>query len=479
MAIDLDLATALRGTHDLRRLVDAILSASDHDEADWVEWKSGLDLTTKHGCFHLARNILGMANRTPDRAALSCEGLGYIVIGAEPGNLAGIDSVDPAALDQIIEPYLGGPVGPRWTPTYVGINGKTVLVVTVEAPAPGNAIFTLRREYDGSINGTVFVRKHGRTVPADAADMDALQLRLKAASAADGTALEVEVVGDVPLSWFDPSGMDEAIAGLADERRRSLIHAARAVERRRNPPASAEGTPAQGVSGLPALQLGLAAMAQHQESVRKSMYALGGLLPQEDQRTIDQYIEQVDAWRDEWAEAAKNGLPERYVRDGHGVVRVEIRNLGSRFLPDVELEVRFEFEPARGLDKRPERAKLPAPPREYGKPEPHRDLLATAVRFPKYAVPPLPMERLTRRTWVEDGSVIVTFRIGDLRQHASDTSDDVFVVLVERPEGGVLHGTWKATVRDVDGVFTGVVDVPVTEEPVAVATLFAPKDKTA
>jgi hypothetical protein len=43
----------------------------------------------------------------------------------------------------LIDPYLGGSEGPRWTLTYVPIDGTTVLVVTVDAPGPGDRIFTL------------------------------------------------------------------------------------------------------------------------------------------------------------------------------------------------------------------------------------------------------------------------------------------------------------------------------------------------
>jgi hypothetical protein len=57
----------------------------------------------------------------------------------------------------------------------------TVLVVTVEAPRAGDRIFTLRREFGRARDGTVFVRKGGRTIPADSGDLDALQDRLLAA----------------------------------------------------------------------------------------------------------------------------------------------------------------------------------------------------------------------------------------------------------------------------------------------------------
>lgn len=180
MALEIDTAAGLRGTSDLRRLVDAVSAATADDEADWIEWKANLDLTEKEGGFSVARNVLGMANRMPERASLTCDGLGYVVVGAAPGNLAG-DSVDLASFDQIIEPYLGGVDGPRWTPTYLSVGDKAVLVVTVEPPSPGDAIFILRKEFSPHRSGTVFVRKHARTVHADAADMDALQRRLLAA----------------------------------------------------------------------------------------------------------------------------------------------------------------------------------------------------------------------------------------------------------------------------------------------------------
>jgi hypothetical protein len=70
-----------------------------------------------------------------------------------------------------------------------------------------------------------------------------------------------------------------------------------------------------------------------------------------------------------------------------------------------------------------------------------------------------------RRTWieVEDGSYRIQFHIGDLRQHGADTSADVFILVRARPKDGILHGTWKATIR---GVVEGVLDVPLRHEPV-------------
>lgn len=410
-----------------------------------------------------------MANRLPDRAKTTCEGLGFIVVGAAPGNLCGITSVDPARLDQLIEPYVGSVDGPRWTPTFLQDGGNTVLVVTVEAPEPGDRIFTLRKEFGGNRSGTVFVRKQGRTVPADAEDLDGLQRRLTAAPRSSGASLDVRSVGNVPLSWIDAEATRPAIERWANERRNNLISQARAVERSRQEPEQADEID---LTGLTSLQASIAAMSRQQDSLRRAMHEaarIGSFLEEEDTRTIDEYIGQVNKWCEGLIEVSLEAFPGAYASKGHGVLAFEVENLGSRFLPDVEVEIRFEFDGASGSDEEPESRRLPSPPRAYGKPKPRVDFLSSGLIPPAIAAPyPPDLGGIGRRTWVEDGSVVVKFDIGDLRQHATDVSDDVYVFVSRPPEDGVLHGTWKATVRDVDGVLTGAIDVVVADEAVDV-----------
>ena len=127
-----------------------------------------------------------------------------------------------------MEPYLGGADGPAWTPTYVTVDSATLLAVTVEAPKHGDPIFTLRREFGNSRSGTVFVRKPGRTVPADASDMDALQARLMAAR--PPTALEIGLTGDVPISWFEGETTSASLRAWVTESAESMVAAAREKE---------------------------------------------------------------------------------------------------------------------------------------------------------------------------------------------------------------------------------------------------------
>lgn len=475
MALDIGTDLALRGLNDLRRLLDAVVSADEHDEVEWIEWKSTLDLSGKDGCFTIARTILGMANRLPDAASLACEGLGYIVVGAAPASVDGIQSVDPAHLDARIDAYLGGADGPRWTPTYVTHDEATVLMVTVEAPRFGDPIFSLRKEFDVYPSGAVFVRKKGRTVRAIAEDMDALQRRLLAKPRATKSEIAVRPVGNVPLSWIDPTSTESSIEGWVSEQRDRLVRDARRLDHVRHSHGEEDDRDdLDGVLGATGIYR---KFARQQDSVIRMMQqanSLSRLTQQEDTRTLEEFIDQVDRWAEGATEVAGAALPERYVAAGHGVIAFEIENLSMRFLPDVELEVYFGFENARGFDEEPERHHLPRLPRPFGEPKQTMDF-SSAVLSPHFATPFSPSfdNAIGRRTWVEDGSIKVRFHVGDLRPHATDTSDEIYVFLTERPEGGVLTGTWTATMRDQDGLLEGQLEVPIAEEPVDIPELLS------
>lgn len=222
MSLEVDTTCALRGGTALAALVRAVIAANEHDESEAVEWKETLDLATREGCFHIARAVLGMANRNPDRAITTFEGYGYVVVGAAPARLPGIATVDPANLIKI-EQHVGGERGPVWTPTYVSVGGKTALVVTVEPPNSGHPIWPLRRSYGSDHIGRVFVRKPGRTVPANDADIDMLSARAAAITreARVEPRLSVSVVGNVPLPWVSLPGVPDAVTAWVQSGRTS------------------------------------------------------------------------------------------------------------------------------------------------------------------------------------------------------------------------------------------------------------------
>jgi hypothetical protein len=101
MTLTVDTRRAFRTPDELAGLVKAVAEApAGTDETNWVEFKTGLDLEKPHGKFTAARAILAFANRSPKVAAHACEGVAYVIVGAEPQNVTGVVRIDHASLSQ-------------------------------------------------------------------------------------------------------------------------------------------------------------------------------------------------------------------------------------------------------------------------------------------------------------------------------------------------------------------------------------------
>ena len=132
MTLRIDTSRAFTTHEEHAALVRAVVAAQPEDELDWIEWKIAGDLSKGPTQGTIARHILGMANRLPDRAAVHAGGYGYLIMGAQPGSVPGITRVDPAILGQGVQSWLGTE-GPAWWPHYDEEQGVPVLVVTVAA----------------------------------------------------------------------------------------------------------------------------------------------------------------------------------------------------------------------------------------------------------------------------------------------------------------------------------------------------------
>lgn len=169
MPLNFDTSRAPLREQEFGSLVLAVRDAGRGDESHWLEWKSWLDLKSVEARTAVARCVVGLANRQPEVAARFCEGRGYMVIGAAPGSLVGVDEVDPADLTNWWTPYLGHD-GPRWNPHWLRVEDRAVLVVEVAAPRPGDLVYAIRKEGPGQGKGTgirdgdVFVRRAGQTL---------------------------------------------------------------------------------------------------------------------------------------------------------------------------------------------------------------------------------------------------------------------------------------------------------------------------
>lgn len=191
MALSIDTNRALRSVSELRELVEAIRDALSHEqETDAIEWKATVDLTEKKWQAEIARQVIGFANRHPGRAATSFGGCAYLVLGASPGTVSGITPVDSAKLDDTVSVYAGTD-GPQWSPDYVQVDGKTVLVVTVEPPLWGHRVCAFRKAFETYEDGDVFMRRNGKTEKANHQEMRMLSWVNNAGIDIQGAAHEV------------------------------------------------------------------------------------------------------------------------------------------------------------------------------------------------------------------------------------------------------------------------------------------------
>ncbi|WP_214609049.1 helix-turn-helix domain-containing protein, partial [Rhodococcus qingshengii] len=177
-------------------------------------------IRAKEALFAISKAILGFANRTVNDAYMASEGTAYLIVGAEhDGGLLGVTPIDSALLGQKLRTYIGGAV--RGTPTFVEIDGKSVLVVTVDAPRPGDSMHTLHKDYDKFPAGTIFVRHAGRTERAGPEEIRLLEERLLAGRQTPEIAdIVVRPRDPKPFVIFDDSA--EKIAEWVEARRAAI-----------------------------------------------------------------------------------------------------------------------------------------------------------------------------------------------------------------------------------------------------------------
>jgi hypothetical protein len=442
VSIDIDTSRPARRPGELKGLLDAVRAALPSDEAEWIEWKSQLPLDVTEGWFAIARQVLALANRDPDRAVRFMGGLGYVIVGCEPGGLQGISPVDPVVLDSGLRKYLGD-AGPAWSPTFLQVEGRTVLVIVVEAPRWGDPMYTLQKTYHsdsgkgGANAGTIFVRGTGDATPARPADIRRLEQRLLKGAATPELRLLLEWVGEpIEVACVDlsPAAKDEWLA----ERRRVLLEPLAAKQ------------PGFVHSNLP--PTGLA----------RNMFA-----PVPDRRTEDEYRREVAGYLKQAALWLGNETLACVVDTEMSVVRLAVRNPSERNLPDVHLSL---YVPGPFLAyEEAEQVEMPEPvaPWPWRKPKPSAHLAAfrESVSMPHInplaslrSAPP-PSMRISN-----EGSVQFDFIVGDLRPRETRPLDPF--TLIGRGAGiEIVQAQWSATSTGVDGVCEGTFEFRVGVTP--------------
>ncbi|WP_375504423.1 hypothetical protein [uncultured Jatrophihabitans sp.] len=402
-------------------MIAAVIAGTEHDETGWLELKSTLDLSTKGAQFAVARAVLGMSNRDPEAAAQWCEGTAYVIVGADHDGCHGITTVDFAVLENGLAPYLGtGADAPRWSPRYVAVGDKTVLVVTIEASQYGDRIKPLRKESDTARAGAIFVRGQAKTETATPGEIAMLEDRR--ARGQQVPAIGLTVVGSVAspgLAWVEDYSNTVTVAEWLSKERREVTAGAPVTPRKTGT------TLDQFLTGPGVLGGPLDRRPAFEREVHDYLQTCRTLLP-----------------------AVVRGAA---CRTAANKLRVTAINPEDTTMDAVRVMVKIDAEAADVFDLPPPNSRLPRRPKYNDSPF---SILAAPTKVPRAADLHLASQA--------PGAVVVeragpvwraVWSMGDLHPEQEMRGDGVTVI----PHQGVdlVKINWSATARNRRGVVTG------------------------
>ncbi|MFI8793444.1 helix-turn-helix domain-containing protein [Streptomyces sp. NPDC055105] len=411
MALSLDLDKPFRSPLELKELINAIYAAGDHDENDWIEWKSTYDLTQKEVKATLARHIIAMANRMPDKSVLTASGYGYIVVGVEPGNVTGLATIDLADLESGIRPYLGHR-GPEWNPSYAKFDEKDVLVISIAPPKAGDAIFTLHKDFAKYSAGMIFVRRAAQTVQAGPGEVAQLAARTHKSDSRQALMVSSPSSPVLVPAW---PWLDERVTLLAGEEHSE-------VERR---------------SGSRGNQGGLAGFVQNNR----------------DPRTDSEYATEIEIYLSRYTDYLYSAAYWTYVRDQMGALQIRIRNTEERSYQKVRIEIEIP-RTLKVLSSEDHENEPTAPT----KPRPRGDQFAMSGGFSSFGGMTIAGREPSIHLRVEEDKIIGDVRV--IRAEEEVAFPVVHLLLPQIPPADeILDMPWSMTAVDAVGRTRGTIRV--------------------
>jgi hypothetical protein len=207
-----DLSQRLRRPSERLALVEYIAASPTLQENEHLEWKSGYDLGKRPDAGKVAKQLVGFANRDPARAQRQTGGYAYVLLGIEPGAVTGVPVWDSANIESWLSRFV--PSELMYDVHYASAEGKEILLLEVDPPRQGDPIFCLQASTgEGNANlseGTIYVRRGGKTEPANAAEIAMLTERARTATG--GAQLDLEVAVEAQdLSTLETEPLKESV----------------------------------------------------------------------------------------------------------------------------------------------------------------------------------------------------------------------------------------------------------------------------
>ena len=389
-----------------RSLVDWASESDDRIERFFLELKSDVDLTTKHGKHKVAKFILGSAHRDPVRAAKRFAGHAIMLLGVSRDSIVGIAPFEAKDLAREVAKFTGAD-GPIWDFELIPIDQAHDVVAIVVDP-PSGQIWPCLADGQELVDGDVYIRGDGETSKAKGAELRAIVLRSGGASALPS--VEVEVVGSATAVRLD----DAALLVWIEDRAEDLRY---------------QGRPKQETGGIQILS------------------AISF-----DRRSRPEFLKQVDDWHSAATADPRDGIRD-LVAAMAPPVRLRIHNETKQFLRDVRVDIEFdgEVEALEWLD-REEAVPFPQAPKDFGTGS-MADLIVGQhwqARIPSDG---------DREVIIREHSparVSVSMRV--LRpeeEFVTDENEFVIACFVPTPDPIQVTGRWRLTAGDINDVSTG------------------------
>lgn len=456
VTLRIDASRALRTHHSHVELVKAIVAAPESTQETYaVEWKTEVDLADRGWRARLAKGVLGFANRDPALVTRWFEGCAYLVVGACPGRLVGTTVVDAAKVEAALAPYVGkGPDGPDWSSSYVDVDGKSVLILTVEPPRLGSRIWTLQKEYaptkgEALRAADIFVRHQASTERASQSDIDMLTRRAASGGTQLGglTVLLPAKAAAVPIDI-----RDETVAAWLDSEREAL---------KLPPEPPPEPKRVIQVPSDPAARKLLT-----REDILKSAdfgTSIGKMMRMREPRSREKYQAELDAYLTKAGERLPGVLLRSAVRRELGRIALTVRNdtLDNYHAVEVELYIDvagvLAFFDSGDIGGRT----LPGRPVEWGKGGGSAFDAITSFRMPYVPRPIMPNVSIPRGRIDNSHSSRITLHPADVRPKRTADLDEFYLLVHPEHAGTTLTATWTATATDASGSMEGTFNIPV------------------
>lgn len=407
-----DLTRPLARPRDRLALVEFVHGSPGLQETDYLEWKTGYDLSKRPDAAKTAKHLLGFANRAVAAASRHCGGHAYLLLGVEPGSYVEVPEWDSADVQNWLERFVEREL--RYDIHYVRADGYRVLVFSVDAPQAGDPIYNLQKEsQDGAgkamAAATVYVRRPGKTEKASPDDMRDLQARLVAGAAGAGPVLDLRLAANVSKLYAlgEDAFSEKTRDDYLDHYRREELAAVPAPD------------PLLGDTAL-------------------------GIMDREF-RSREEFTKQIDAFVEGARENWERYVASEYAEHDPALVRLTIVNDTSENFEDVVVEVRLPL-PFRAvhLDARDAAHKLgvPEPPKPWGE---------GPVIVPRQVFEP----DLDPRVLDEGDVTLVIFPRAHVRPHSPYDLPLLLLTLGPEWQGQTMTATWRATARNTKGDLPG------------------------